>query len=230
MFKREKLLVLIPIHNYVEGVNRLVNFANNNLNNLFTNWKVVLINNNSGPTETNKLKELGKDNILYIEQNVPKNLKINFQKGLEHGKKYLNPTIVAIWETDAIPNLQTFKALVQTYIEERGNGAVSTSPMYKWCGQYCYPTHPHWHTDPIYKKHPKYGDITHVHAVPFVFSIWDPKSLERVNSKGTEDHCEFLQLCRDFGVMLSDEGKYHLRLKSYHIDHFNGGKISRNRR
>ena len=204
-----------------------MSFAKNNLSSLFSDWKVVLINNNSGHSESSQLKGLADKNILYIEQPIPKNLKVNFESGLIHGKKFIKPSIVAIWETDAIPNLQTFKALVQTYIEERKNGAVSTSPMYKWCGRYCYPTHPHWHTDPIYKKHPKFGDITHVHAVPFVFSVWDPMAIERVNGKGTEDHCEFLQLCRDFGVMLRDEGRYHLRLKRYHIDHFNGGKISR---
>lgn len=215
------------MHNYVEGVNKLVHFAKNNLNNLFGDWKVVLINNNSGPNESAQLKALNDKDILYIDQPIPKNLKINFESGLNHGKKFINPTIVAIWETDAVPNLETFKALVQVYIEERKNGVASTSPMYKWNDKYCYPTHRHWHTDPIYKKHSKFGDITYVHAVPFVFSIWDPLAIEKVNGKGTEDHCEFLQLCRDFGVMLRDEGKHHLRLKKYHIDHFNGGKISR---
>ncbi len=221
-------MVLIPINNYIEGVNRLVKFAKENLDNLFEEWKVILINNNSDDLTSKKLKDFSNDkNFIYVEQRVPKNLKLNFNLGLKIGHSYMNPTIISIWETDAVPNLKTFKALITVFLEERHNGAVSVSPMYKWSGSYCYPTHPHWHTDPIYKKHNIFGEITKVHAVPFVFSVWDPISMTRINGNETKDFCEFLQLCRDFGVLLSNEGKYHLRLKSYDIEHFGGGKKSR---
>ena len=220
-------MVLIPIHNYPEGVNRLVKFAKDNLNLLFSEWKVILINNKSNDETTKKLKQINEKNILYVEQHITKNLKLNFDLGIKVGNLYVNPTIISIWETDAVPSVETFKALIEVFIQERSNGAISTSPMYTWNGNYCYPTHPHWHTDPLYKKDDKFGEITKVHAVPFVFSVWDPISMKRVNSKETNDFCEFLQLCRDFGVMLSNEGKYHLRLKRYNIEHIDGGKKSR---
>lgn len=228
MFKQEKLLLLIPIHNYIEGVQRLEKFAKDNLSDLFSDWRIVLINNGSDKKSSDILKKISKqDNFIYAEQNVPKNLKLNFELGFKAGEHEIVPTIVSIWETDAIPNIDIFKAMITVLLEERNNGAVSVSPMYTWRGQYCYPTHKHWHTDPVYKIHNKFGEITKAHAVPFVFSVWDPNSIKRINEKGTENFCEFLQLCRDFGVMLNKEGKKHLRLKRYSIEHQDGGKKSR---
>jgi len=221
-------LVLIPINNYIEGVNRLVQFAKDNLSNLFNEWKVILINNNSDDLTSKKLKDFSNDkNFIYVEQRVPKNLKLNFDLGIKVGNAYMNPTIISIWETDAIPNIETFKSLLTVFVEERKNNIASVSPMYKWKGNYCYPTHSHWHTDPIYKKHNVFGEITKVHAIPFIFSVWNPLHISRINSSETKDFCEFLQLCRDFGKLLSSEGKLHLRLKSFNIDHVDGGKKSR---
>jgi hypothetical protein len=188
----------------------------------------VLIDNCSSPESARELKSMAGGRWSYIHQPVPKNLKLNFEKGILKGRELIDPTSVMIWETDAVPNRETLKAMLDVYREERGGGKLaSVSPMYKWQGKWCYPTHNHWHTDPVYKKHARWGEVTKVHAVPFVFSIWTPASLININGKGTENFCPFLQLCRDWGVKLSSEGKLHLRLKGHHVDHYGGGKMTR---
>jgi len=227
-FPQEQLLLLIPIHNYLEGVQRLKAFADAELSGLVGDWYAVLVDNGSTPENASRLRSMAGGRWGYVHQPVPKNLKINFEKGIEKGREMIDPTGVMIWETDAVPNRETLKAMLAVYREEKGSGKLaSVSPMYKWQGRWCYPTHKHWHTDPLYKKHPIWGEVTKVHAVPFVFSIWTPASLININGKGTEDFCPFLQLCRDWGVKLTKEGKLHLRLKTHSIEHWGGGRMTR---
>jgi hypothetical protein len=212
----------------MEGVRRLKSFADAELGSLVGNWHAVLIDNCSSPDSARELKAMAGGRWSYVHQRVPKNLKINFERGIEKGREMIDPTSVMIWETDAVPNRETLKAMLSVYSEEKGKGKLaSVSPMYKWQGRWCYPTHKHWHTDPLYKKHPSWGEITRAHAVPFVFSIWTPSSLININGKGTEDFCPFLQLCRDWGVKLTKEGKLHLRLKEHSVEHWGGGRMTR---
>jgi len=161
----------------------------------------------------------------YIHQPVPKNLKLNFEKGIEKGRELIDPTSVMIWETDAVPNRETLKAMLAVYREEKGSGKLaSVSPMYKWQGRWCYPTHAHWHTDPLYKKHPSWGEITRVHAVPFLFSVWTPAILQYINRK---EFRPLVHLDSDFGQFVTGKGMTHLRLKDYSVDHYGGGKMTR---
>jgi hypothetical protein len=224
----ERSLLLIPVHNYLEGVRRLKAFADSQLDSLVGDWHAVLVDNCSGAREAAELKSMAGGRWSYIHQPVPKNLKANFELGMQEGRKRIDPTMVMIWETDAVPNKTTLQAMLEVYLEERGSDKLaSVSPMYKWQGRWCYPTHRHWHTDPVHKKHAKWGEVTKVHAVPFVFSLWTPESLININGNGTENFCPFLQLCRDWGVKLSKEGKLHLRLKEHSVDHWGGGKMTR---
>ena len=204
---------------------RLKQFAEDNLPTLFgDSWRVCLIDNNSDqPTQKKLLRISNSKHFSYIHQSLPENLKENLNLGFSSNMDF-NPTIVAIWETDAVPSVTTFTSMIDLFIEERLNIA-SVSPMYKWHGQFCYPTHRHWHTDPIYRNHPKHGSITKVHAVPFLFSLWTPKSMQYINHGSLRP---FVHLDSDFGKMLSDTGKLHLRMKEYHVGHWNGGKMTRN--
>ena len=59
-FKKEKLLLLIPIHNYKEGVQRLEKFAQDELKNFFGDFQISLVNNNSNKDTINLLTELSK--------------------------------------------------------------------------------------------------------------------------------------------------------------------------
>jgi len=161
----------------------------------------------------------------YVHQPVPKNLKANFELGMREGRKRIDPTVVMIWETDAVPDRTTLQAMLEVYLEERGSGKLaSVSPMYKWQGRWCYPTHRHWHTDPIYKKHAKWGEVTRVHAVPFLFSIWTPESLQYINREAFRP---LVHLDSDFSGHLNSMGKLHLRLKQHSVDHWGGGRMTR---
>lgn len=189
-----------------------------------------MIDNGSTPANASQLKRMNSVNWTYVHQPIPKNLKVNFEAGIIEGKKKINPTAIMIWETDAVPNKPTLNAMMEVYKEERLSGKLaSVSPMYKWQNRWCYPTHNHWHSDPLHKNHSKWGQITKVHAVPFVFSIWTPECLENINSAETKDFCPFLQLCRDWGVKLTQSGKLHLRLKQHSVDHWGGGKMTRSK-
>jgi hypothetical protein len=224
-FPQEQSLLLIPVHNYMEGVRRLKSFADAELGSLVGNWHAVLIDNCSSPDSARELKAMAGGRWSYVHQGVPKNLKINFERGIEKGREMIDPTSVMIWETDAVPNRETLKAMLSVYSEEKGTGKLaSVSPMYKWQGRWCYPTHKHWHTDPLYKKHPSWGEISRVHAVPFLFSVWVPAALGYINR---QEFRPLVHLDSDFGQFVTDKGMNHLRLKDYSVDHWGGGRMTR---
>lgn len=160
--------------------------------------------------------------------NVKKNksLKESLWAGFKEGLKKITPTIVAVWETDAIPNLKTFEAMISKFIEEKNDGAkiASVSPMYTWLGSYVYPTHSHWLTDPLYSHHSRLGEIRVAHAVPFLFSVWEPLLFMEINNKKFRS---FIGLDTDFGKNATQKGFKHLRLINYNIEHERGGKNSR---
>jgi len=206
-------------------VRRLKRFADSQLGSLVGDWHAVLIDNCSGPQEAAELRSMAGGRWSYVHQPVPKNLKANFELGMREGRKRIDPTVVMIWETDAVPDRTTLQAMLEVYREERGSGKLaSVSPMYKWQGRWCYPTHRHWHTDPVYKKHAKWGELTKVHAVPFLCSIWTPESLQYINREALRP---LVHLDSDFGSHLSSMGKLHLRLKQHSVDHWGGGKMTR---
>jgi hypothetical protein len=221
----ERSLLLIPVHNYLEGVQRLKAFADSQLGSLVGDWHAVLIDNCSGPQEAAELRSMAGGRWSYVHQPVPKNLKANFELGMREGRKRIDPTVVMIWETDAVPDRTTLQAMLEVYQEERGSGKLaSVSPMYKWQGRWCYPTHRHWHTDPVYKKHAKWGEVTKVHAVPFLCSIWTPESLQYINREAFRP---LVHLDSEFGGHLNSMGKLHLRLKQHSVDHWGGGRMTR---
>lgn len=204
---------------------RLKRFADSQLDSLVGDWHAVLIDNCSSPQEAAELRSMAGGRWSYVHQPVPKNLKANFELGMREGRKRIDPTVVMIWETDAVPDRTTLQAMLEVYREERGSGKLaSVSPMYKWQGRWCYPTHRHWHTDPVHKRHPKWGEVTKVHAVPFLCSIWTPESLQYINREAFRP---LVHLDSDFGGHLNSMGKLHLRLKQYSVDHWGGGKMTR---
>lgn len=204
---------------------RLKRFADSQLGSLVGDWHAVLIDNCSGASEAAELKSMAGGRWSYVHQPVPKNLKANFELGMWEGQKRIDPTVVMIWETDAVPDRTTLQAMLEVYREERGSGKLaSVSPMYKWQGRWCYPTHRHWHTDPVHKRHPKWGEVTKVHAVPFLCSIWTPESIQYINREAFRP---LVHLDSDFGGHLNRMGKLHLRLKEHSVDHWGGGKMTR---
>ena len=202
----------------------MLKFIKNNFSDLFESYHISLIDNCSDQKTVSYLKGISDLNVSFIQCRVERSLKDTLSIGYEVGSKRMNPTIVSIWETDANPELNTFKKMISLLISERKNAIASVSPMYTWKGNYCYPTHSHWHTDPIYKTEIEYGQITKVHAVPFLFSVWEPLVFKYIKSG---DFRNFIGLDTDFGTFLTNKGYKHLRLKNSNIEHVGGGKKSR---
>lgn len=203
----------------------LEGFVKDNFDKIFTKWHVVIVDNLSSQDVSSKLKLICNDSrFSYVEQPKPMSLKLNLHLGFINGRKVLqNPDIVGVFETDLEPNIETIIAMKDLILAESENGCCSVSPMYKWRESYCYPTHKHWHTDPIYKK-TNFGVITKVHAIPFLCSFWEPSHFSKINNKSFR---EFLHLDTDFGNFLTNEGYFHLRLKDMHAVHTGGGRQSR---
>ena len=225
----KKLLQLVPIHNYREGVVKLLKFAENNYSSLFGegNFKVILVNSHSDNRTVRSLKTFTQFPwVSLFNSTIERSLKDALWTGWKNRDKAFKPDVVHITETDAIPNLKDFKRLLYIYFEEENNQVGSVTPMYTWGGKFCYPTHGHWHTDPLYKKHPHIGEISKVGGcgVPLLYSFWRPNLLEYINRSSFKP---LIHLDRDFGKYVHGLGFKHLRLKKCKIDHFGGGKKSR---
>jgi hypothetical protein len=202
----------------------LLKFIKNNFSDLFESYHISLIDNCSDQKTVSYLKGISDLNVSFIQCRVERSLKDTLSIGYEVGSKRMNPTVVSVWETDANPNLDTFKKMISLLISEKENNVASVTPMYKWNGNYCYPTHPHWHKDPIYGTSKEYGNISKVHAVPFLFSVWEPLVFKYIKN---ENFRNFIGLDTDFGTFLTNKGYKHLRLKDHSIEHMGGGKKSR---
>ena len=139
--------------------------------------------------------------------------------------KTFKPDVVHITETDADPNLKALKDMLHIYFEEEANQVGSVSPMYTWQGRECYPTHRHWSTDQIYKKHPHYGIIRKVGGcgVPLLYSLWRPLLLQSINQPSFPP---FISLDSNFGRYVFGLGYKHLRVTGVSVDHVGGGKKS----
>lgn len=227
------ILVIIPIHNYIDGVRRLVSFAESELPPRCSDWRVVLVDNLSSGEVASELRDMGqRDKFAYIHQPVRKNLTASFQAGWSAGCDGFLPDAVMVWETDAGPRVDTLEAMLDVYREERAaNVAVgSVSAMYRWKRRSCYPVARHWTRDPVHRKHDWHGVIRKTHAVPFVFSLWSPEAFALMSDAESRKWCRFMQLCRDFGRHVASRGMLHLRLCGYHTVHEGGGRRSRRNR
>ncbi len=226
----EKILVLIPIHNYKEGVQRLLRFVENNYFTLFRedNVKVMLINSHSDDDVVNELYQAEKKYswATVVHSTIKRSLKDALWTGWSQRDKSFIPDVVQIIETDAVPNMKCLRSMLTLYKEEIGNQLASVTPMYKWQGKFCYPTHNHWHRDPSYKRHSKLGPINNVGGcgVPFLYSLWRPNLMEYINRPSFK---HLIHLDRDFGNHLHKMGYKHLRLTKYSVDHYGGGRKSR---
>ena len=213
----------------MEGVVRLLKFAENNYSALFgpDNFKVVLINSHSDEWTTRILKEASASSwVSLCNSSIQGSLKDALWSGWIGKDKTFTPDIVHITETDASPNISTFKKMLHVFFEEERNQIASVTPVYSWQGKDCYPTHSHWKTDKLYKRHPLYGIIRNVGGpgVPFLYSLWKPSLLQSLNQAAFPP---FIGLDGAFGNYVHKLGYKHLRLMGSSIDHVGGGRKSR---
>ena len=217
-----KPTIIIPSYNFKKGVDWNLNFIDINYNNLFKNFNCIVVDNMSNEVED--IFELT-EQFDWCDFKVNKtkgSLKNSLLIGYEHAKAN-NSDAIQIIETDAVMNLNSLKAMINVFEEEKENNLASVSCMYKWKNKYCYPTHNHWHTDPIYKKHHNYGIIRNTeNGVPFLCSFWNLNTFEFLKDVSKD----FLWCDSEFGKLLSKNKYNHLRLYDYDIQHYNRGKQS----
>lgn len=157
---------------------------------------------------------------------VERSLKDALSIGWASRDKNVKYDVVQISETDAVPHRRELLKMLSLYFEEESKQVGSVTPMYTWNREFCYPTHKHWHSDPLYKKHSNLGMITNVGecGVPFLYSLWRPSLLGYINKASFKT---LIHLDRDFGNHVHHLGFKHLRMKDVSIDHFGGGRKSR---
>jgi len=214
------MIIVIPSYNFIEGIKWNLEFINENYK---FDFKAIIVDNMS--TNQNDIIKLTKSyNWCSFVNNPQKN---NLRKSLQLGKEFSdsnNGEIIHIVETDAILNMNTINTMYNVFEEEYSNDLASISPMYKYGTKYCYPTHKHWHTDPVYRKHLKHGIIRQTKAgVPFLCSMWNSQMFSFLNEVNTT----VIHVDRDLGKLVSAKGFKHLRLYDYNIGHYKGGKNSR---
>ncbi len=188
----------------------------------------MLVNSHSNPRCLKTIKVLSNkyEWATLVHSTIQGSLKDALWTGWKLRDKSFIPDVVNIIETDAVPNTKCFLGMLNLYFEEVDNQVGSVTPMYKWKGEYCYPTHSHWHRDPTYKKHNKLGLINNVGGcgVPFLYSLWRPNLIEYINRPNFKT---LIHLDRDFGNHIHKLGYRHLRMTNYSADHHGGGRKSR---
>jgi hypothetical protein len=187
---------------------------------------VILVNSHSDDRTVRALKTFTQFPwVSLCNSTVKGSLKDSLWSGWKNRDKNFKPDVVHITETDAVPNLKAFKHLLHIYFEEKDNQIGSVSPMYSWQGKQCYPTHNHWNTDSLYKKHPHYGIIRKVGGcgVPFLYSFWKPFLIQSINQPKFPP---FIALDTNFGRYVFELGLKHLRVTGVSIEHYGGGKKS----
>ena len=189
---------------------------------------MILINSHSNPRCVTYLKKLEHAYpwVSLVNSSVQRSLKDALWTGWNSRDRNFVPDVVQITETDAVPTISTLLPMLKLFFEEEDKQVGSVTPMYKWQGSFCYPTHNHWHNDPLYKRHPHLGPITNVGGcgVPFLYSLWRPNLIEYINKPQFK---ELIHLDRDFGNHIHQLGYKHLRMKNYSVDHHGGGRKSR---
>lgn len=141
-------------------------------------------------------------------------LKHSILKALEEMPE--NVDCINIIESDAIPNEEALRMMLHAYETLPNVGAIS--PVYKWMGRYCYPTHQHWFKDPVYQHNiRKVGTA----GIPFLFSLWKPEALKMINDPELP---EIYHLDTGLGKKVVKNGYSIYRLLNCEIEHYKGGR------
>ena len=205
-----RTLVIVPIYNYFELVNKIVSFYNHSLDEA----DVLIVNDGK------IIPNLIYDNHDYSYANNPPDFHGDLRYIYSHYYDESEYDCIIINEHDVLPNEQSLYACMDTF-ENCDQWCASVSCMYNWRGIPCYPGNPNWLLEePYIKNH--CGVISRVNkmGVPFAFSLWKPHALKLINDNQLP---KLWKLDSAFGIILNNAGYYHLRLKDYYVEHAQGG-------
>ncbi len=235
-----QLLVCIPMHNYSEGVLRIMDWLETSPAMSRVSWSAVIFNDASDLEDVSPVRlRVKKDKgDRYVLMGVP---------GPESGgPRYAvrrsgelaiagRHEFVLVVETDAVPDNAAFTSMLKAFRSPiRGvpdvPGVVSASPVYVWPGttRSCYPTNPNWFTTGhgnCYRRidDRKLGKLALADAVPFLFSLWRPHGLLEID----DSMPKLMHLDTALGLKLTAQGHAHLRLLGNYVGHADGGAKSR---
>ena len=222
-----EITCIIPAYDYTEGVLNLSHWIKETFNILDIKYHVIVHNDNEKLTNDPVYKIISQYSdfeIIHVVKNtcdlkIP--LKIASNYAIEN-----NHDAVLVLESDAVPNIETFKKMLEVYNDPILKPLASVSPIYKWKNQICYPSNKRWFDvhDSLKHIYNSAGTVVDVGlpGVPFLFSLWKPDILNMIN----DDMPNMVGLDSYFGKKIAEKGYHHLRLLNYHVEHINGGKRS----
>ena len=219
-----RIACVIPTYNFLQGVKRISHLITNEYHFLCSDYKVVVVDDNSDLSNSKDFDRISKlENFEIVKSNGERSLKEAILTGYDQVKDW-NPDVINIIETDALPQTSTLQAMIRTYLEA-GDKVGSVSPMYKWKNEYCYPTHKDWLVEPKAKEKFSSGDVREVGAcgVPFLFSIWRPKLFDLMLDRNLP---HLRSLDSEFGLKVHRAGYRHLRVVDSSVEHWGGGMQS----
>lgn len=191
--------VIIPVHKFDALVEQNVAWCHKTFSKLGHECKVEVWSDVKG----SKYQFSGKENSL----------KNSIIKGVQ---SMPNVDCYNIIETDAIPNEEALRVMLNAYETLPNVGAIS--PIYKWQKKYCYPTHQHWFTDPVFQNGiRKVGTA----GIPFLFSLWNPNALKMIDDPNL---AEVYHLDSNLGKKVVKNGYSFYRMLNCEIEHYRGGR------
>jgi len=264
-----EILLCIPMHNYSEGVIRILEWAKNSPVLATTDWTTVIYDDHSRSEEStivrNYLPSFPQDRWRFGVQPVSDNSKLQYAVNYSGTiATTLDFDAVLFCESDAIPNDETLHNMLDVFehptdgwdqpgleayrryfvhgvriddgyfpLPKNFGRLASVSPVYTWKGDYCYPTQwrrSDWNWlsvndsgDCYQIKETEQGRIGLARAVPFLFSLWNPECLLKVDSDMPTLH----HLDTALGAKVWNEGYINLRLLDHSVEHAGGGGMSR---
>ena len=229
-----KLYIVVPMHNYAEGVERIADwFSSSEILGQMEQKHLVVVDDHSRPAETARARAAVPD-VITVSPETRGKLRLAYGLAASNATA-LGCDAVLTCETDAVPVDDTLDAMLRVFQDplngwSRQGEVVSVSPVYTWQGRSCYPSQPTWFTPNESTKdcfevqqHSTVGRIGLTAAVPFLFALWKPSALSRIDSTMPV----LYRLDTVLGETLWSEGKLHLRLLDHTIDHVGGGTRSR---
>ena len=214
-------LVIIPVCNFFDCFNQIIAFYDEHLDEA----NIVIIDDSTDSRMMIIHNITGKYNLITLRNNKKGYLSNAFLQGIEYAEKRFDKQydLIITNEHDVVPNVETLYACLSAFEnKEIMRDIASVSTIYKWKGQDCYPTHPHWYNGWTILNVPGVGECKVIGAqgVPFGFTLWKPQVLKLLNNKTLPP---IWKLDSHFGQVVYDKGYHHIRLIDYFVEHYNGG-------
>lgn len=226
-----KITCVIPAHNFSDGVVFLARWLEGTLEDFCEDYEILVYDDQSTEYHRKQIESVTRlkhTQLISVEKMDRRNLKITYSKAAHHAIASGHGAVL-IAESDAVPSFKSLASMFEVFTEPSCTPLASVSPIYRWGGAACYPTHPHWFTDGKFNGSWTYsgaGEVALVGnaGIPFVFSMWNPEALKLIHDPSLPP---FWKLDTEFGKVVHAAGFHQLRLVNVNVGHYAGGRASR---